>query len=474
MTDIADFTRILNEQPQWRDTVRAVLLGQDLLDLPRLVADFVQATNDRFAQQAAEIADLKTGQSGLQAGQASLGDGQSRLETALAEFMAATNRRFEQLETGQSGLQAGQASLGDGQSRLETALAEFMAATNRRFEQLEAGQIGLRDGQIRLETALAEFMAATNKRLDKLEAGQVGLHDGQIRLETALAEFMAATNRRLDQLEAGQARLEAGHAELKAGQERLEARQTELEAGQARLEAGHAELKAGQERLEARQTELEAGQARLEAGHAELKAGQERLEARQTELEAGQARLEAGHAELKANQTRMQGTIGRLVGAELEREVHANIVSIASRELGLNRVRILQSKIVARGPELQDSIDDAEEQGIISATEGAHLELADIIIRGRRKTDRQECYVVIEVSTAINDRDISRARERSQTLAAIQDAPAIPAVVGGIIAAPQRARADREGVSVIITLRMAPQPESDDHDAASEAAAESW
>ena len=170
----------------------------------------------------------------------------------------------------------------------------------------------------------------------------------------------------------------------------------------------------------------------------------------------------------------MQGTIGRLVGAELEREVHANIVSIASRELGLNRVRILQSKIVARGPELQDSIDDAEEQGIISATEGAHLELADIIIRGRRKTDRQECYVVIEVSTAINDRDITRARERSQTLAAIQDAPAIPAVVGGIIAAPQRARADREGVSVIITLRMAPRSENDDHDDASEAAAESW
>ena len=446
MTDIADFTRILNEQPQWRDTVRAVLLGQDLLDLPRLVADFVQATNDRFAQQAAEIADLKAGQSGLQAGQASLGDGQSRLETALAEFMAATNRRFEQLETGQIGLR-------DGQIRLETALAEFMAATNKRLDQLEAGQA-------RLETALAEFMAATNKRLDQLE--------------TVLAEFMAATNKRLDQLEAGQARLEAGHAELKAGQERLEARQTELEAGQARLEAGHTELKAGQERLEARQTELEAGQVRLEAGHAELKAGQERLEARQTELEAGQVRLEAGHAELKANQTRMQGTIGRLVGAELEREVHANIVSIASRELGLNRVRILQSKIVARGPELQDSIDDAEEQGIISATEGAHLELADIIIRGRRKTDRQECYVVIEVSTAINDRDIARARERSQTLAAIQDAPAIPAVVGGVIAAPQRARADREGVSVIITLRMAPQPESDDHDAASEAAAESW
>ena len=189
---------------------------------------------------------------------------------------------------------------------------------------------------------------------------------------------------------------------------------------------------------------LEAGQARLEADFADLKAGQERLE--------------ADFDRMKTTQTRMQGTLGRLVGAELEREVHANIISIASRELGLNRARILQSKIVARGPELQDRIDDAEEQGLISAEQGSRLERADIIIKARRKSDGQDCYAVLEISAGIRNSDITRARDRAQTLAAIQDLPVIPAVVGGAIAAPQRNLADRDGVRVIITLRMLPRP----------------
>ena len=182
-------------------------------------------------------------------------------------------------------------------------------------------------------------------------------------------------------------------------------------------------------------------------------------------LEAGQARLEEDFERMKTMQTRMQGTLGRLVGAELEREVHANIVNIASRELGLNRARIIQSKIVARGPELQDCIDDAEERGLISAEQGSHLELSDIIIKARRKSDRQDCYAVLEVSAGIRNDDITRARDRAQTLAAIQDLPVIPVVVGGAIAAPQRNRAERDGVTVIITLRMAPHP-SDQDDAA--------
>ena len=260
---------------------------------------------------------------------------------------------------------------------------------------------------------MAEFMEATNRRLDQLEAGQA-------RLETALAEFMEATNRRLDQLEAGQARLETALAEF-------------MEATNRRLD-----------QLEAGQAQLEAGQARLEADFADLKAGQERLE--------------ADFDRMKTTQTRMQGTLGRLVGAELEREVHANIISIASRELGLNRARILQSKLVARGPELQDCIDDAEEQGVISAEQGSRLERADIIIKARRKRDGQDCYAVLEISAGIRNSDITRARDRAQTLAAIQDLPVIPAVVGGAIAAQQRNLADRDGVRVIITLRMVPRP----------------
>ena len=379
ITDIVDLTRILNEQPEWRDAVRSILLGQELMDLPRRLAEYTQNTDRRL--------------DALEAGQA-------RLEAALAEFMAATNRRLEALEAGQA--------------RLETALAEFMGATNLRLGNIE--------------TALAEFKEVTNRRLDTLEAGQVELKDGQARLETALAEFMESTNRRLDALEAGQAK---------------------LEAGQVRLEAGQAKLEAGQAKLEAGQAKLEAGQAQHSSDIAEIKAEQVSL------------RKSVNKLEKRVDQ--LTGTVGRLVGADLERKVHANIIGIASRVLGLNRGRILQSEIVARGPDLQDIIDDAEERGIITADQGGHLEQADIIISGRRKSDRQQCYVVVEVSAGIRNDDIIRARDRAQTLAAVSQMPVIPTVVGGSIAHQQRSLADREGVAVVISrsLNQEMDPDND-------------
>ncbi len=178
----------------------------------------------------------------------------------------------------------------------------------------------------------------------------------------------------------------------------------------------------------------------------------QRLEGLATDV----AELKTNVVQLKTGQARLEGTVGRLHGAELEREVHANIVNIASRGLELTRARVLQSKIMPRGTELQDAIDAAEEQGIITADQGNHLELTDVIIAARRKSDRQECYVVAEVSAGVRNDDITRARDRAQTLAAIKGTPVIPAVIGASIAPQQQALADREGVSVILTLRLAP------------------
>ena len=167
-------------------------------------------------------------------------------------------------------------------------------------------------------------------------------------------------------------------------------------------------------------------------------------------------------AALEADQTNPEGVFARtkdasarLVRAQLEREVHANIVNIASRQLGLNRVRILQSKIVARSPELQDDIDDAEERGLITDTQGSHLERTDVILAARRKSDRQAVHVAVEISGLIGERDVNRARARADTLATIKGTPVIPVVVGGSIAPPQHELADRQGVSVVITLRLA-------------------
>ena len=221
-----------------------------------------------------------------------------------------------------------------------------------------------------------------------------------------------------------------------------------------RVAADISDLKEGQARLEEGQAELREGQTRLEGGQAELREGQARLEERVGRLEEGQDELREGQARLEDRMDRMDDTVGHLVGAELEREVHANIVNIASRQLGLNRVRILQSKIVTRSAEFQDAIDDAEEQKLITEDQASHLEQSDVILAARRKNDRISVHVVAEVSGLIGERDIDRAWDRAKTLARIKRTPVIPAVIGGSVAPPQQETANQKGVTVIITSRL--------------------
>ena len=60
INDISDLVRILKEQPEWADTIRAVLLGQELLELPARFAEFVELVN-RNAQLIDERFDRGEG-----------------------------------------------------------------------------------------------------------------------------------------------------------------------------------------------------------------------------------------------------------------------------------------------------------------------------------------------------------------------------------------------------------------------------
>ena len=46
INDIADLARILKEQPEWADTIRSLLLTEELLNLPARFAEFVQLTQE--------------------------------------------------------------------------------------------------------------------------------------------------------------------------------------------------------------------------------------------------------------------------------------------------------------------------------------------------------------------------------------------------------------------------------------------
>ncbi len=48
INDISDLVKILQERPEWRATISNLLMGEELLSLPRQLAQFIEATNENF------------------------------------------------------------------------------------------------------------------------------------------------------------------------------------------------------------------------------------------------------------------------------------------------------------------------------------------------------------------------------------------------------------------------------------------
>lgn len=148
--------------------------------------------------------------------------------------------------------------------------------------------------------------------------------------------------------------------------------------------------------------------------------------------------------------TALENDVGTLMGSDLERRARESILNIARDELDLTRGRILLARGRETAPEFLASINQAEEADRISEDQADNVWLADIIIRARRREDRQYVHSVFEVSRTIRAGDIQRAHDRAATVAAATEGATIPAVIGEIIQPQQRAQAEQMGVQVLI------------------------
>ena len=96
VNDISDFARIIREQPEWADTVRSLLLGQELLELPERFAESVLLTTENFMLVNRRIDDLETRMTQeFQLVNRRIDD----LETRMTQEFQLVNRRIDDLET---------------------------------------------------------------------------------------------------------------------------------------------------------------------------------------------------------------------------------------------------------------------------------------------------------------------------------------------------------------------------------------
>ena len=198
--------------------------------------------------------------------------------------------------------------------------------------------------------------------------------------------------------------------------------------------------------MEARQDRMEARQDRMEANQEEMKANQEEMKASQKEMKDAFARMER-------RQDRMEGHLNNLRGTEYERRAARRARRAAARWLNLFHATVVQAITVPDNNIIPNLMDDAVAANRVTLEQADDLELADLILAGSLTNAGDEpAYAVVEVSLAIDENDINRARERAGALARASAAPVAvrPAVIGTAIPDDARLYADRNSVAVII------------------------
>jgi hypothetical protein len=159
-----------------------------------------------------------------------------------------------------------------------------------------------------------------------------------------------------------------------------------------------------------------------------LAAAQQRTEERITELAALQRRTEeqvaAGAAQL-ADLIQVVRTfatdLGELKGRSLEGEYRTRVYAYFSR--------IVRRAHALSPDELTTLLEEAIDTGALSEEQAADVSRADVIVRGRRRSDSAEVFLVVEVSWGVGPQDVERAVRRAALLARAGP-PAFPVVAG--------------------------------------------
>ncbi|MDE0239922.1 MAG: hypothetical protein OXQ84_06945, partial [bacterium] len=123
---LQDLIRALDEHPEWVDELRARLLPREVLELPRILANFIAATDKRFEAIETRLDHLERGQARMQDDIALLKDGQARMQDDIALLKGGQAQLRDDvtlLKDGQAQLRDDVTLLKDGQARIQDDMA---------------------------------------------------------------------------------------------------------------------------------------------------------------------------------------------------------------------------------------------------------------------------------------------------------------------------------------------------------------
>ena len=204
------------------------------------------------------------------------------------------------------------------------------------------------------------------------------------------------------------------------------------------------------DRLEGDVAELKEDVSVLKTDVAVLKEDVSVLKTDVAELKEDVSVLKTDVAELKGDVSQLRGDVGNIKGTGYEQKAAGNIPTYVRHPLGIRRVRVLKALGVSDNAAFYNTIDTAEEQGVITAGERNEAGETDIVLRGQKDSDRSTLFVAVEASVTAGDSDITRAAERAEILRRTTGETTLAAVVCAYVDEERLRLAEELDVTLVI------------------------
>jgi tetratricopeptide (TPR) repeat protein len=193
--DVEDLAKLIETHEEWRQRLRALLLGREIEDLPDQMQTMQKAVGALFSEmarafnsQAQALSSLIGAIQTLVSSVNTLIVVQKRQAEEFAGWRAEEDRRFAKLEEAVARLVEAQARTEEQLSRL----IEAQARTEERVSRLEEAIARLTEAQARAEEQLSrliEAQARTEERVSRLEEAYAQVEERLSRLERTVAEL---------------------------------------------------------------------------------------------------------------------------------------------------------------------------------------------------------------------------------------------------------------------------------------------
>ena len=197
----------------------------------------------------------------------------------------------------------------------------------------------------------------------------------------------------------------------------------------------------------------EKADARLEAFITEQRALNAAADQRQQEYWSRQDNL---NVEFRHAINTLTDGLNHLKGENAERKAEANIGNVLRKyDRRLRRAELLKSNHLGTGPETEDALADALEDGRIAQEEYDQLDAVDLIVRAYRRGQQEPIYFAIEVSRTLYPEDWERAQNRAAILAKALAVSAQGIALGAYISDYNRQEAAKNQAAFITYAKLA-------------------